>query len=115
MSDAYTRLTVATMARFGVPTTREGSTWRVAEGAPRAARLVVEADASSAAVWWAAAARAGGSVVVEGLPADSAQPDLAFLEAAGHRVAVNPDRRLARVAAERGWPVLRFRSRLGRA
>lgn len=41
--------------------------------------------------------------------------DLAFLEAAGHRVAVNPDRRLARVAAERGWPVLRFRSRLGRA
>ena len=41
--------------------------------------------------------------------------DLAFLEAAGSPVAVNPDRRLARVAADRGWPVLRFRSRLGRA
>jgi HAD superfamily hydrolase (TIGR01490 family) len=39
--------------------------------------------------------------------------DLAFLEAVGRPVAVNPDRRLARVAAERGWPVLRFRERLG--
>jgi 3-phosphoshikimate 1-carboxyvinyltransferase len=80
VSDAYTKLTVATMARFGVAATHEGSTWTVAPGAPRAARLVVEADASSAAVWWAAAARAGGHVVVEGLPADSAQPDLALLE-----------------------------------
>lgn len=38
--------------------------------------------------------------------------DLPFLEAVGHPVAVNPDRRLRRVAAERGWPVLRFRSSL---
>jgi HAD superfamily hydrolase (TIGR01490 family) len=35
--------------------------------------------------------------------------DLPFLEAVGHPVAVNPDRRLRRIAAERGWPVLRFR------
>jgi HAD superfamily hydrolase (TIGR01490 family) len=34
--------------------------------------------------------------------------DLPFLEAVGHPVAVNPDRRLRRVAAERGWPVLEF-------
>lgn len=40
--------------------------------------------------------------------------DVAFLEEVGHPVAVNPDRRLARVAAERGWPVLRFRARVGR-
>jgi phosphoserine phosphatase len=26
----------------------------------------------------------------------------------GHPVAVNPDRELRRLAAERGWPVLRF-------
>lgn len=34
--------------------------------------------------------------------------DLPFLEAVGHPVAVNPDRRLRRIAAERGWPVLEF-------
>ncbi len=34
--------------------------------------------------------------------------DLPFLEAVGHPVAVNPDRGLRRVAAERGWPVLEF-------
>jgi HAD superfamily hydrolase (TIGR01490 family) len=35
--------------------------------------------------------------------------DLPFLEAVGHPVAVNPDRKLRRIAAERGWPVLEFR------
>jgi HAD superfamily hydrolase (TIGR01490 family) len=34
--------------------------------------------------------------------------DLAFLEAVGHPVAVNPDRALRRIAGERGWPVLEF-------
>lgn len=34
--------------------------------------------------------------------------DLAFLEAVGSPVAVNPDRALRRAATERGWPVLRF-------
>jgi HAD superfamily hydrolase (TIGR01490 family) len=34
--------------------------------------------------------------------------DIPFLEAVGHPVAVNPDRELRRVAAERGWPVLEF-------
>jgi HAD superfamily hydrolase (TIGR01490 family) len=32
--------------------------------------------------------------------------DLPFLELVGHPVAVNPDRQLRRVAAERGWPVV---------
>jgi HAD superfamily hydrolase (TIGR01490 family) len=41
--------------------------------------------------------------------------DLAFLEAVGHPVAVNPDRALRRVVRERGWPALRFRQRLGNA
>jgi HAD superfamily hydrolase (TIGR01490 family) len=39
--------------------------------------------------------------------------DLAFLEAVGHPVAVNPDRALRRVAEERGWPIRRFRVRAG--
>jgi HAD superfamily hydrolase (TIGR01490 family) len=34
--------------------------------------------------------------------------DLPFLEAVGHPVAVNPDRELRHIAAERGWPVLEF-------
>jgi phosphoserine phosphatase len=37
--------------------------------------------------------------------------DLPFLEVVGNPVAVNPDRALRRVAAERGWPVLRFGAR----
>jgi HAD superfamily hydrolase (TIGR01490 family) len=36
--------------------------------------------------------------------------DLPLLEAVGNPVAVNPDRALRRVAAERGWPVLEFNS-----
>jgi HAD superfamily hydrolase (TIGR01490 family) len=34
--------------------------------------------------------------------------DLPLLRAVGHPVVVNPDRALAAVAAEEGWPVLRF-------
>jgi HAD superfamily hydrolase (TIGR01490 family) len=37
--------------------------------------------------------------------------DLPLLEAVGRPVVVNPDRALRRVAAERGWPVLRFAER----
>jgi HAD superfamily hydrolase (TIGR01490 family) len=37
--------------------------------------------------------------------------DVPFLEAVGHPVAVNPDRRLRRTARLRGWPTIRFSSR----
>lgn len=37
--------------------------------------------------------------------------DLPFLEAVGHPVAVNPDRRLRRLASQRSWPVLEFSGR----
>jgi HAD superfamily hydrolase (TIGR01490 family) len=37
--------------------------------------------------------------------------DLPFLEAVGHPVAANPDRKLRRIANARGWPVLEFRER----
>jgi HAD superfamily hydrolase (TIGR01490 family) len=36
--------------------------------------------------------------------------DVPFLEAVGHPVAANPDRKLRRIAAERGWRVVRFGS-----
>ena len=34
--------------------------------------------------------------------------DVAFLEAVGHPTAVNPDRKLKKIAVERGWPILTF-------
>jgi HAD superfamily hydrolase (TIGR01490 family) len=37
--------------------------------------------------------------------------DLPFLEVVGHPVAVNPDRRLRQVAAQRGWRIVHFRER----
>ncbi|HVS84470.1 MAG TPA: HAD-IB family hydrolase [Gaiellaceae bacterium] len=40
--------------------------------------------------------------------------DLPFLDAVGHPVVVNPDRRLRAIASERGWPVLEFKERHGR-
>jgi len=36
--------------------------------------------------------------------------DVPFLEAVGHPVAANPDRKLRRIARDRGWPVLNFAS-----
>jgi len=36
------------------------------------------------------------------------ETDIAMLSIVGHPTAVNPDRTLRRVAAERGWPVLEF-------
>jgi HAD superfamily hydrolase (TIGR01490 family) len=36
--------------------------------------------------------------------------DVPFLEAVGHPVAANPDKKLRRIAHERGWPVLDFAS-----
>lgn len=36
--------------------------------------------------------------------------DVPFLEAVGHPVAANPDRKLRRLARERGWPVVDFAS-----
>ena len=49
------------------------------------------------------------------LPASTAYSDsysdVPFLEAVGHPVAVNPDRRLRRIARLRGWPTLSFSAR----
>ncbi|HEV2426937.1 MAG TPA: HAD-IB family hydrolase, partial [Acidimicrobiales bacterium] len=38
--------------------------------------------------------------------------DVPMLTAVGHPCAVNPDRALARIAAERNWPVLSFRTKV---
>jgi HAD superfamily hydrolase (TIGR01490 family) len=54
--------------------------------------------------------------VAEGLDLDESTAysdsysDVPFLEAVGHPIAANPDRKLRRIAAERGWPVVDFAS-----
>jgi 3-phosphoshikimate 1-carboxyvinyltransferase len=94
VSDGYLELTAAALEAFRVPLTRDAGRWVVEGGAPVAAPLAVEADASSAAAWWAAAARTGGRVVVEGVPCATKQPDaalLGLLERMGARVAATPE------------------------
>jgi HAD superfamily hydrolase (TIGR01490 family) len=56
------------------------------------------------------AAREGIDLVRSTAYSDSAS-DLPFLETVGSPVAVNPDRKLRRVADERGWPVRVFGGR----
>jgi len=69
--------------------------------------------------------RAGKAQAIEELAADEginleasyaysdSESDLPMLHAVGHPVAVNPDVKLARIARQEGWQVLRF-DRLGR-
>jgi HAD superfamily hydrolase (TIGR01490 family) len=59
----------------------------------------------------AAAVRELGFDLDECTAYSDSHTDLPLLEAVGMPVAVNPDRRLRAVAAQRGWPVLAFRQR----
>jgi HAD superfamily hydrolase (TIGR01490 family) len=56
-------------------------------------------------------AREEGFDLAECTAYSDSHTDLAFLEAVGHPVAVNPDRALRRIAEVRGWPTLEFRLR----
>ena len=60
----------------------------------------------------AAFARRDGVVLADSWAYSDSATDLPMLEAVGHPVAVNPDRALRRIAAERGWETRRFK-RLG--
>ena len=54
------------------------------------------------------AAVAGGYDLADCYAYSDSITDVPMLEAVGHPTAVNPDRALRKVAAERGWPVLDF-------
>jgi HAD superfamily hydrolase (TIGR01490 family) len=56
-------------------------------------------------------AEARGFDLAECTAYSDSHTDLPFLEVVGKPVAVNPDRALRRVAAERGWPILEFSRR----
>jgi HAD superfamily hydrolase (TIGR01490 family) len=56
-------------------------------------------------------AQDAGFDLAESTAYSDSHTDLPFLEVVGHPVAVNPDRALRRIAAERGWRVLEFKLR----
>jgi len=82
VSRPYVDLTIQVMERFGAAVHRDGySRFRVPAGSSyRPVDYPVEGDASSASYFFAAAAIAGGRVRVTGIPADSRQGDLRFLD-----------------------------------
>lgn len=82
VSRPYTDLTIQVMESFGARVDREGYSWfRVHSDIPYQPRVYpVEADASSASYLFAAAAIAGGRIRVTGIPLESRQGDLRFLE-----------------------------------
>lgn len=84
-----------------------GSTAEVADGV-YTGRLVRRLDGPAKADAIAALAAAEGIDLRESTAYSDSASDVPFLEAVGYPVAVNPDRRLRRVAAERSWRVLRF-------
>ena len=55
-------------------------------------------------------AAAEGLDLAESTAYSDSYSDVPFLEAVGHPVAANPDKKLRRIAAERGWPVVDFAS-----
>jgi HAD superfamily hydrolase (TIGR01490 family) len=85
-------------ARDGVYTGRFAGPFCYREGKPARMRQLAEADGLDLSASWAYS--------------DSGS-DLPMLRAVGHPVVVNPDRELARAAAEEGWEVMRFEA-LGR-
>ncbi len=81
VSRPYIDMTVAVMEAFGATVTAVGTDrYAVGPGGYRAARYVIEPDASAASYVWAAAALCGGEVRVEGLGRRSIQGDVRFAE-----------------------------------
>ena len=88
VSVPYVHLTVAALRRAGVPVRRRGKSFHIPARAPRAARVTIEPDWSSAAYPLVAAAILGRRVRVPGLNPRSLQADravLALLKKAGVR------------------------------
>jgi HAD superfamily hydrolase (TIGR01490 family) len=84
-----------------------GTTCEVVDGAYTGRALrALHAEAKAECVRELAASR--GFDLEDCTAYSDSHTDLPFLEAVGKPVAVNPDRELRRVAAERGWPVLEF-------
>ena len=78
-------------------------------------RLVRRLDGRAKAEVVGELASADGIDLAESTAYSDSASDVPFLEAVGYPVAVNPDRKLRGIAAERGWRVLRFSDKAFRA
>lgn len=87
-----------------------GSTAEVEDGA-YTGRLVRRLDGPEKAKAVTALAEHDGIDLGASTAYSDSASDVPFLELVGRPVAVNPDRALRRVADERGWRVLRFRTK----
>jgi phosphoserine phosphatase len=96
----------ALVAELGLEGGR-GSTAEVENGV-YTGRLVRRLDGRAKADVLAELASAREIELAESTAYSDSAADVPFLEAVGHPVAVNPDRKLRGIAAERGWRVLRF-------
>ncbi|HJR90860.1 MAG TPA: 3-phosphoshikimate 1-carboxyvinyltransferase [Acidimicrobiia bacterium] len=79
VSRPYLAGTVQVMRAFGAAVSVEGDRYTVAPAGYRKTNFDVEADASAAVYPAVAAAITGGSVVIQGIPDTSIQPDLEVL------------------------------------
>jgi HAD superfamily hydrolase (TIGR01490 family) len=84
-----------------------GSSAEVEDGA-YTGRLVRRLDGAAKAEAVVGLASAEGVDLPRSTAYSDSASDVPFLEAVGNAVAVNPDRRLRAIAAERNWRVLRF-------
>lgn len=76
VSTSYLATTVEVMAAFGAQISSDGDSFRVEPGGYRKTHYTIEADASAAVYPAVAAAITGGVITIQGIPAESTQPDL---------------------------------------
>jgi HAD superfamily hydrolase (TIGR01490 family) len=86
-----------------------GSTCEIVDGAYTGRTLRAAHGEGKATALRELAAAEGFDLAASTAYSDS-YSDVPFLEAVGHPVAANPDGKLRRIAAERGWPVVDFAS-----
>jgi HAD superfamily hydrolase (TIGR01490 family) len=106
VSAALQEIVDALVAELGLDGGR-GSTAEVENGV-YTGRLVRRLDGPAKVEVLRELAATDGIELEESTAYSDSAADVPFLEAVGHAVAVNPDRRLRGIAAERGWRVLRF-------
>ena len=106
VSAALQEIVDALVAELGLDGGR-GSTAEVENGA-YTGRLVRRLDGRAKAEVLADIAATEGIELDQSTAYSDSAGDVPFLEAVGHAVAVNPDRKLRGIAAERGWRALRF-------
>lgn len=83
VSKPYVDMTIALMARFGVPVHRNGyKKFSIPSGnAYKATRYAIEGDASSASYFWGIGALTGEEIKITNIPKNSKQADMEFLNA----------------------------------